>query len=91
VVGREGRNLAGFNAAAHRVTGKGGKEVRADPFVPRCQDGNVWPGQGPWVCAFLEEAEPWPFGRTKDQIDACAMAFTHLNTAPVIYYGKAFE
>jgi len=33
---------------------------------------------GDWVRDFLDEAESWPAGRHKDQIDATAAAFNRL-------------
>ena len=62
------RNLAGFRVFADRVTGS--KEVRAEPFAAQVQAGNVRLVAGPWVRDFLDEAECFPNGRFKDQIDA---------------------
>jgi predicted phage terminase large subunit-like protein len=72
------RNLAGLKVTADKVTGS--KEVRADPFVAQCQGDNVRLVGGDWVHAFLDEAEAWPAGKYKDQIDACAGAFNKLTT-----------
>lgn len=38
---------------------------------------------GDWVRDFLDEAESFPSGRFKDQIDAAAGAFARLTGAPV--------
>jgi predicted phage terminase large subunit-like protein len=70
------RNLAGFRAYADRVTGS--KEVRAEPFCAQVQAGNVYLVAGEWVTNFLDEAEAWPNGKHKDQIDAAAGAFAKL-------------
>jgi predicted phage terminase large subunit-like protein len=70
------RNLAGKVAFADRVTGS--KEVRAEPFVAQCQNGNVRLVAGEWVHAFYDEAEAWPASRYKDQVDACSGAFNRL-------------
>ena len=45
-----------------------GKEIRAEPFAAAWQGGNVYAVAGAWIADFLEEAEPWPAGKTKDQI-----------------------
>jgi len=47
---------------------RGGKEIRAEPFAAAWQGGNVYAVAGAWIADFLEEAEPWPAGKTKDQI-----------------------
>jgi predicted phage terminase large subunit-like protein len=52
--------------------------VRADPFSAQVQGDNVRLFAGPWIPDFIEEAESWPNGPHLDQIDAAAMAFTHL-------------
>jgi predicted phage terminase large subunit-like protein len=70
------RNLAGKVAFADRVTGS--KQVRAEPFVAQCQNGNVRLVAGGWVQAFYDEAEAWPASRCKDQVDACSGAFNRL-------------
>ena len=70
--------LAGFVCFADRVTGS--KQVRADPFAAQVQAGNVRLVNGPWVRAFLEEAECFPNSRYKDQIDAAAGAFMRLTS-----------
>jgi predicted phage terminase large subunit-like protein len=82
------RNLAGFSVVADRVTGS--KEVRAEPFAAQVQGGNVSLVAGSWVDDFLEEAESWPNGRYKDQIDAAAMAFNYLTNTPTLDYSIAF-
>jgi len=69
---------------ADRATGS--KEVRAEPFAAQVQGGNVWLAAGSWVNDFLEEAESWPNGKHKDQIDAAVMAFSHLTMAPLYTY-----
>jgi predicted phage terminase large subunit-like protein len=70
------RNLAGYNVKGYRATGD--KEVRAEPFAAQVQAGNVWLAAGPWHGYFLEEAEAFPNGPTKDMIDAAAIAFNHM-------------
>ena len=73
------RMLAGYAVYADRVTGN--KEVRAEPFAAQVQGGNVGLVAGEWVTAFLNEAEVFPAGKWKDQIDAAAGAFSKLATS----------
>jgi predicted phage terminase large subunit-like protein len=75
------RNLAGYSVFADRVTGS--KQVRAEPFAAQVQGGNVSPVAVDWVRDFLDEAESFPSGRFKDQIDAAAGAFARLTSKPV--------
>jgi len=72
------KELAGFVIRALPVTGS--KEVRATPLSSQAQAGNVKLVRGPWNEAFLLEAENFPDGKFKDQIDAAADAFDELNT-----------
>lgn len=75
------RNLAGFRVFADRVTGS--KEVRAEPFAAQVQGGNVALIAGDWVNAYLDEAEMFPNGKSKDMIDASAGAFSRLTSKPM--------
>lgn len=74
------RNLVGFSVFADRVTGS--KEVRAEPFAAQVQGGNVSLVAGYWVNDFLDEAECFPRGKFKDQIDAASGAFARLTNKP---------
>jgi hypothetical protein len=56
----------------------GSKEVRAEPFVAQCQNDNVRLVAGDFTMPFIEEAEVFPAGKFKDQIDAAAGAFNKL-------------
>lgn len=76
------RNLVGFRVFADRVTGS--KEVRAEPFAAQVQGGNVFLLAGNWIDAFREEAECFPMGKFKDQVDAASGAFARLTNKP--YY-----
>jgi predicted phage terminase large subunit-like protein len=76
------RNLRGLVAYADKVTGT--KEVRAEPFAAQVQNNNVRLVAGDWNAPFLEEAEIWPQGKYRDQIDAAAGAFNKL-TGGVAY------
>jgi len=77
------RNLAGFTCIADKPGANRSKEVRAEPFAAQCQGGNVYlVAQYPnWIPDFLEEAEAFPAGPHKDQIDAAAQAFHHLTAS----------
>ena len=82
------RSLAGYRVFPDRVTGS--KEVRAEPFAAQVQAGNVYLVAGNWNRDFLEEAECFPNGRFKDQIDAAAGAFARL-TGKRPYILEAFD
>jgi predicted phage terminase large subunit-like protein len=75
------RNLRGFRVFADKVTGA--KETRAEPFAAQVQGSNVWLLAGRWNSDFIDEAEAWPNGRYRDQIDACSGAFNRLTGRPV--------
>lgn len=75
------RNLRGFRCFADKVTGS--KETRAEPFAAQVQGNNVWMVAGAWVMPFLDEAEAWPNGKYRDQIDAAAGAFNRMTAKPV--------
>jgi predicted phage terminase large subunit-like protein len=74
------RTLAGYRVFADRVTGS--KQVRAEPFAAQVQAGNVSLVAGDWVRDFVDEAESFPYGKFKDQIDAAAGAFARLTRKP---------
>ena len=67
------RLLSGFNVHTERPTGP--KEVRAAPFAAQCEVGNVKLVDGPWINAFFDEIELFPYGNHDDQVDAAADAF----------------
>ncbi len=60
------------------VPSTGSKEVRANPLASQAQAGNIKLVRGPWVMAFLDEAELFPHGSHDDQIDAASGALTSL-------------
>jgi predicted phage terminase large subunit-like protein len=70
------RMLAGYSAAADRVTGA--KEVRADPFAAQWQAGNVRLVRAEWNRSYLDEHEHFPAGKYKDQVDASSGAFNKI-------------
>lgn len=74
-------NNAGFTFRIERVTGS--KEVRAEPLSAQCAVGNVLLYDDPtsskkWIPGFIDEAELFPNGKLKDQIDAGGGAFNKL-------------
>jgi predicted phage terminase large subunit-like protein len=82
------RMLAGHCVYADKVTGD--KVLRAEPFAAQVQGGNVGLVAGDWCSAFLDEAEVFPAGKWKDQVDAAAGAFSKLSagTAYLTDYDK---
>jgi predicted phage terminase large subunit-like protein len=77
------RMLRGFRVFADKPGADRSKEIRAEPFAAQVQGSNVWLVAGRWINAFLEEAESWPNGKYKDQIDAAAGAFNRLTSKPM--------
>jgi predicted phage terminase large subunit-like protein len=75
------RMLRGFRCFADKVTGS--KELRAEPFAAQVQGSNVWLVAGRWVEAYIDEAEAWPNGKYRDQIDASSGAFNRMTSKPV--------
>jgi predicted phage terminase large subunit-like protein len=70
------RMLSGYLIKSASETGS--KETRAAPFAAQCEAGNVKLVRAPWVEAFLDEIELFPFGRHDDQVDAAASGFNVL-------------
>jgi len=70
------KELAGYVVKSLPVTGS--KIARATPMSAQAQAGNVKLVRGAWNEAFLIEAENFPEGTYKDQIDAAADAFDEL-------------
>lgn len=71
--------LAGYNV--HHSTESGSKEDRARPAASQAEVGNFYLLRGNWNESFLVEAETFPTGSTKDQIDALSRAFARLVVA----------
>jgi predicted phage terminase large subunit-like protein len=71
--------LQGYTFRGNRVTGD--KELRANPVSSAAEAGNVKLIRGPWINAFLDEAESFPIGEHDDQIDAVSGAFDKLRFA----------
>lgn len=57
------------------VSGRGSKEIRANPLSSQAEAGNVILIQGPWISAFLDEIEQFPGGQYADQVDAASGAY----------------
>lgn len=74
-------NLRGFSAKADVVSGKGSKEVRAEPYAAQWQGGNIDLVAGRWNRDFIDEHENFPGGTYKDQVDASAGAFAKISVA----------
>jgi predicted phage terminase large subunit-like protein len=68
--------LGGFLVKIERVTGS--KAVRAEPFASQCAVGNVSLLDADWTDGFIGEAEKFPKGELKDQIDAAGGAFNKI-------------
>lgn len=68
--------LEGYNFSFSLESGS--KEDRAKPFSSQVGAGNVYIVRAPWTEAFLLEAETFPNGRFKDQIDAASRALMRL-------------
>ncbi len=64
--------LPGWTFRGSRTTGD--KLTRARPVSAAAEAGNVLLVQGPWIGAFLDEAEAFPDGAHDDQIDALSGA-----------------
>jgi predicted phage terminase large subunit-like protein len=75
--------LAGFAFRGNRVSGAGSKEVRANPVSSAAEAGNVQLLRGPWIGAFLDEAEAFPGGAHDDQVDAVSGAVARLATPQI--------
>lgn len=71
--------IPGFACRGDKVTGA--KEIRANPLSAHAQAGNVKLVRGPWISAFLDEAESFPRGSHDDQVDAASGAFSKLAVA----------
>lgn len=72
--------LAGYNVVYGLESGS--KELRAGPLSAQAEIRNVKLVKGGWNEEFLAEANTFPMGVTKDQIDAASRAFARL-TVPV--------
>lgn len=70
------RQLAGFSYTASPESGD--KATRAEPLAAQAEAGNVMLLEGEWNQAFIEEAETFPRGKFKDQVDAASRAFAEL-------------
>jgi predicted phage terminase large subunit-like protein len=85
------RMFAGFIVKSATETGS--KETRAAPFAAQCEAGNVKLVRGPWITAFLDEIEVFPFGKHDDQADAASSAFNVLaaNSGPAMWLATMDE
>jgi predicted phage terminase large subunit-like protein len=75
--------LAGYPAKADKVSGS--KEIRAEPYAAQQQAGHILVFDAPWTQPFIDEHEPFPNGKYKDQVDSAAGAFMKLVTKTYKY------
>ena len=80
------RILRGFSFRGDRPSGS--KEVRAEPLSAAAENGNVKLVKGRWNSEFLDEAESFPRGKFKDQIDAASGAHSKLAVPLEFYMGR---
>ena len=66
--------LAGYTVMSHSK-GKG-KVAMASPWAAMAKYGDVYLVEGPWVEAFLDEAEAFPIVGHDDQVDAVSGAYS---------------
>lgn len=71
--------MRGYPAYAERITGKGNKEVRAEPLQAQAMIRNVRLVEGDWNSAYIEELVNFPTGSNDDQVDASTGAFRRVN------------
>jgi len=74
------KTLAGFNA--HRVPKTSDKITEWNPFSAQVNLGAVEIFTAPWNAALKAEMRGAPFGKYKDQLDACAGGFKHIWIGP---------
>lgn len=72
--------LKGFAFRGSRSTGS--KIIRANPFSAAAEQGRVHIVAGaPWISAYFDEIEVFPYGEHDDQVDGSDGAFEKLRTA----------
>jgi predicted phage terminase large subunit-like protein len=71
-----GKILHGYKFVFSPETGS--KEDRATPLAAQSEIGNVYLVRGAWNDGFLSEAELFPNGQFKDQVDAASRAYAFL-------------
>ena len=77
------RVLMGYDFQGVKSTGD--KQTRARPLASQAQAGNVKLVRGPWINAFLDEAELFPLGSHDDQVDAAAGALAEISTPAFVF------
>lgn len=63
---------------------RGGKLVRAQPWLNKVEAGKVVVVRGSWNKAFVDELEQFPSGAHDDQIDAVSIAYEQLFSGDVL-------
>lgn len=76
VVRQFATKLAAFDFRGRPATGS--KVERAKPFSGAAGNGLVRIVNGPWTEAFIDEAEAFPEGVTRDQVDAASGGYSEL-------------
>lgn len=71
--------LLGQVSVVKKNPGRGGKLMRAQPWLVKLEAGKVALVRGPWNAAFLAELEAFPEGKKDDQIDAVSIGYETLN------------
>lgn len=74
--------LLGEVKVTRRNPGKGGKLLRAQPWLNLIEAGKVVIVRGPWNKDFLDELETFPDGLHDDQIDAVSIGFEDTGKKP---------
>lgn len=75
--------LIGKVKVTRRNPPKGGKLLRAQPWLNLIEAGRVVIVRGPWNKEFLEELETFPDGIHDDMVDAVSVAYEELTKPPV--------
>lgn len=60
------------------VRSTGPKTTRAMPMSSMSQAGNIVISRKPWLSAFFDELDAFPYGMHDDQVDAASLAFNQL-------------
>ncbi len=81
------RILIGYSFKGDRPTGD--KATRAEPLSAAAENGNVRLVKGKWNRDFIDEAEGFPHGTYKDQIDAASGAFSKVNKRQLKTFKKS--
>ena len=71
--------FAGFTYHGQTMSGKGSKEIRANPLASAAQAGNIYVLAGPWLDAFFQEIDYFPSTvMHDDQVDAASLGYSKI-------------